>query len=174
MQLINKITTKKYVALLDCIVTTDNPNLFTKDELIKLQECLNLNEDQLQLLIQSLLFIFKQSSKVILKLTDLYKDLVETLKFDADKANEFVLAWSVQTNKHFSDIENRWKLNNVCMELDVELNRNTTVPKVRMQLDVVNSTGNIDNIIMDLNEEEMVNLYSTLENVQTKLDKLQM
>lgn len=147
--------------------------MFTKDELTKLQESLNFNEDQLQLSIQSLLFIFKQSSKVILKLTDLHKDLVEKLHFDSEKADIFVKAWSLETNKHFGESENRWKLNNVRLELDVELNKNVTIPKVRMQLDVADFKGIDDKIILELNEEELVNLYSTLENVQTKLDKIQ-
>lgn len=173
MKLINGLSTKKFSLLLECVSSAEGPRIFTSEELLKLQESLNLDEDQVQLLIQSLVYIFKQASKVILKPTDLQRELIENLGFESSKGEEFLKAWSSETKKHFGDFENRWKLNNIAWELNVELNKSETVPKVRMQLDVSNSEDNQDKILLELNEEELVNLYTTLENVQTKLDKIQ-
>lgn len=173
VQLINGIPTKKFPMLLDCIQRAEGPNLFTPEELTKLQDSLHLTEDKLQLLIQSLVYIFKQSSKIILKPTDFQKHLTDVLGFETEKAEEFVKAWSSETKKHFGDFENRCKLNNISWELNLELNKGKPVPKARLQLDVTNFEGNADNVIFELNEEELVSLYGTLENVQTKLDKLQ-
>lgn len=171
--MINAITQKKFALLLERIPTSEAKLLFTSEELVKLQESLSLNEENIQLLIQSLLYIFKQTSKIILKPNDLHKQLTDVLGFNTDKADEFVKAWTSETKNHFGDFENRCKLNNISWQLNLQLDKPDSLPRIRMQLDVSNFESNKDNIILELNEDELINLYNTIENIQGKLDKIQ-
>ncbi|XP_018580095.1 COMM domain-containing protein 10-like [Anoplophora glabripennis] len=176
--LINSMTTIKFKLLLTHIVNTKNEELFTDEELKKLKDSLKLTEDNLQLLIQSIAYIFKQASKVIIKPTVLQKQLIEDLGLDAEKAEEFVKLWSSETKKDVGDFENSFKLQDVNWELNLEtanqICNKQVIPKARVQFKLAKSADSSkkDTVTVEFDEEELLHLYSTLETIQIKLDNL--
>ncbi|KAJ8952933.1 hypothetical protein NQ318_006550 [Aromia moschata] len=175
--LINSLTTVKFHLLLQHIINSKSEELFTEEEFRKLRDSLKLTEENLQLLVQSINYIYKQANKVVLKPTVLQKQLTETLNFDAEKAEEFVKAWSSEIKKDVGDFEQRMKLENLSWELNLETanqicNKESTL-KARFQLDLANAVDDLkDKVTIELEEEELLHLYSTLEAIQIKLDNM--
>ncbi|KAG5892647.1 hypothetical protein JTB14_025442 [Gonioctena quinquepunctata] len=179
VQLINSLSTTKFQLLLSHIVNSKSEDLFTADELDKLKTSLRLNDDSLQLLIQSILHIFKQSCKVILKPTVLQKQLIEDLNFDTEKAEEFVKLWSKETHEHFGDFENGMKLENMAWELNVQcadqICNREFVPVARVQFNLAKLTDESEkeSVTIELDKSELLQFYNTLESIQVKLDNIQ-
>ncbi|XP_028128840.1 uncharacterized protein LOC114325101 [Diabrotica virgifera virgifera] len=178
VKLINSLSTKKFQLLLGHIVEAEGENPFTDEELKKLKDSLKLTEDALQLLVQSISHIFKQSSKVILKPTVLYKQLCEQLEFEDEKAEEFVKIWCNHTNEDFGDFSSRMKLENVSWELNIQvadqINNKQSVPVGRMQFELAQSVDNSkkERIFMEFTQSELQQLYNNLEKIQMKLDNI--
>ncbi|XP_050302386.1 uncharacterized protein LOC126740416 isoform X2 [Anthonomus grandis grandis] len=133
ISLINNLDTSTYSMLL-------TRETLTEPDLIRLQTDLNLKEDQLQLLLQSIAYIYKQSSRVVLKPATLLSDLVEILGLDAGKAELFVKKWSEKFSEEVGDFEERHKLDGLSWELNVQVGSDMEskkfVPEVRIQLEL--------------------------------------
>ncbi|KAJ8920404.1 hypothetical protein NQ315_005270 [Exocentrus adspersus] len=147
MKLINALTTHKFKLLLThIIVNSESDELFTDEELKRLRDSLKLTAEDLQLLIQSIAYIYKQASKVILKPTVLQKQLVEELELDSEKAEEFVKLWSSETKKDVGEFENSFKLDDINWELNIEtanqIYNKQMVPKARVQFKLAEMTNN--------------------------------
>lgn len=135
---------------------------------------MKLEIPQVQLLVQSISHILKQSLKVIVKPTILQKQLVENLQLTEDKAEKFVKRWTQETKRDF-DVENsknledlKWELNleTACNHLNKEQHINT-----RLQLNLIDiNKQNKENVTLELDENQLTNLYLTLEKIQNKLD----
>ncbi|KAJ8953346.1 hypothetical protein NQ314_007355 [Rhamnusium bicolor] len=142
------------------------------------QDSLKLTDDNLQLLIQSITYVFKQASKVILKPTVLQKQLIEYLNFDLEKAEEFVKLWSSETKRDVGDIENRFKLEDISWELNLQsanqICNKQSVPNARVQFKLAKAVDNSkkEKVTVEMDEEELLQLYSTLETIQIKLDNI--
>ncbi|CAG9861018.1 unnamed protein product [Phyllotreta striolata] len=176
--LINSISTKKFQLLLAHIANSKGGELFTNDEVEKLKVSLKINNESVQLLIQSIHHICKQSNKVILKPTVLFKQLCENLGLDEEKAEEFVKVWCTQTNEDIGDFNNRLKLENLTWELNVQtadqINVKQSLPVARIQLNLAKSTNTDvkENVIMEFDNTELLHLYNNLEKIQIKLDNI--
>lgn len=172
------MTSVKFKLLLSHIINSENEELFTAEELKKLKDSLKLTEDNLQLLIQSIAYIFKRASKVILKPTVLQKHLIENLEFDAEKAEEFVKQWSSETKKDVGDFKNSFKLQDINWELNLETENQICnkqlIPMARVQFKLAKSVDSTKKgiVTVELDEEELLHLYSTLETIQIKLDNI--
>lgn len=166
---------KDYCLIISRIIERKNTKLFAEDELKNMQDASKYDENNLFLAIQSISYIFKQSLKFILKPTVLQKQLIEELKFDTEKAEEFVKQWTTETKLNFENLEDRHKLENVCWELNLQVasscSNKEKIPSARIQLDLEKvKDGTKDDVILELNQDELVQLYTTLENIQLKLD----
>lgn len=152
-------------------------DILTSNDTLKFKESLNLDGDKWNLLIQSLIHVFKLSLKFIFKPTTLQKQLEDELKLDNEKAKEFVKHWSLCTKRDFGDIENRYKLNDVTWQLNIQVassvqNKEAT-PNARLQLNMSKpKTDKRENVTLELNCEELVQLYNALESMQNKLDSV--
>ncbi|KAJ8984639.1 hypothetical protein NQ317_009867 [Molorchus minor] len=171
--LINNLTTIKFQLLLAHIINSK------EDELKKLKDSLKFTEDNVQLLTQSIIYIYRQANKVILKPTVLQKHLIENLKFDSEKAEEFVKQWSNETKKDVGgDFENRMKLENITWELNLEtanqICNKESVPKARLQFNLAKAvvSDQKDKVTVEMDQDELMHLYSTLETIQIKLDNI--
>lgn len=176
VSLINSLNRAKFYFLLKHIIQSETDELFTQTELEKLSQSLKLDDTNIQLLIQSIAYIFKQASKVILKPTTLQDQLVENLKFDAEKAEDFVKLWTEETKKNF-DVENSKNLDHLSWELNVETascfsNKDRFVhSRLQMALASVNGKEK-ENVVLELDEDEIKHLYTTLEKIQSKIDSV--
>ncbi|EEZ99059.1 COMM domain-containing protein 10 [Tribolium castaneum] len=176
VSLINSLNRNKFNLLLKHIVQSETDEIFTQAELAKLSESLKLDDANVQLLIQSIAHIFKQASKVILKPTILQDQLVEKLKFESDKAEDFVKLWTQETKRNF-DVENSKNLDNISWELNVEAASSFTNKErfvhSRLQMALVSVDGEEkENVVLELDEDELKHLYNTLEKIQNKLDSI--
>lgn len=154
-----------------------NSDILASKDISKFKESSNLGETNWNLLIQSLVHIFKLSLKFIFKPTALQKQLEEDLKLDHEKAKEFVKQWSMCTKRDFGDLENRYKMNDVTWQLNVQVASSThskeATHNARLQLNVSKPKSDIkENVTLELNCEELVQLYNSLENMQSKLDSI--
>lgn len=152
-------------------------DILTNPDTLKFKEALELDENSWNLLIQSLVHIFKLSSKYIFKPTALQKQLEEELNFDSEKAKEFVKQWSVCTKRDFGDLENRCKLNDVTWQLNVQVassaQNKEAIPNARLQLNMLKSKSDEKkDVTLELDCEELVQLYNALENMQSRLDSI--
>ncbi|CAH1374554.1 COMM domain-containing protein 10 [Tenebrio molitor] len=174
--LINSLNRNKFNLLLQHIIQSENEEIFTQSELAKLAESLKLDGPNLQLLIQSIAHIFKQSSKVILKPTALQEQLVEELKLNDDKAEDFVKLWTQETKKNF-DVEHSKNLENISWELNVQSSSSICSKEchvnTHLQMALISVDGkDKENVVLELDEQELTNLYNILENIQNKLDSI--
>lgn len=176
--MINQLSAADFENLMSHVAEMkSNADLLADDSLATLKESLGLEESKWNLLIQCLNHIFKHSLKYIFKPTTLEKQLEDDLKFHTEKAKEFVKHWSLCTKKDFGDLDKRYKLEDVTWQLNVEaassVCKKEVIPNARIQLKLSKiKTKKKEDISLQLNSEELVQLYNTLENMQMKLDAL--
>lgn len=178
--LINELSTTHFEALMSHIANSiGTADILTNSDTLKFKELLQLDdENKWNLLIQSLVHIFKLSLKYIFKPTTLQKQLEDELNLDTEKAKEFVKQWSVCTKRDFGDLENRYKLNDVAWQLNVQVASNAqnkeAIPNARLQLNVSkpNKSEEKKDVTLELDCEELVQLYNALENMQSRLDSI--
>ncbi|KAK5650584.1 hypothetical protein RI129_001613 [Pyrocoelia pectoralis] len=177
IDVINSVEVNEFSTLLQQIKRYNSDNTFTQPELETMQESLGLNSTKLELLIQTVFYIFKQSLKVILKPTTLQKQLVETLNFRRDKAEAFVKAWTIQTKIDFENLEDRYKLHQISWELNLQtsspIESREAVPNLRLKLGLTKSDmPQTKNLTLELDKKGLLQIYNTFENIQNKIDFL--
>lgn len=175
IQLIHQITLADFKTILYRVTERNSSELFNPDELKKFEANFELDENNIHLLIHSIAYIFKQSCRFILKPTVLEKQLVEDLKFQQDKVKAFVQLWTSETKKNFGNFEDWCHLEDVSWQLNVQTASSTcnkeSIPNAKIQMNLSKVKDETkDSVALELNEEELVQLYTTLENIQTKLD----
>lgn len=152
-------------------------DLLTNEDTLKLKDSFGFDENSWNLLIQSIIHIFKLSLKLIFKPTTLQSQLENELQLDAEKAKEFVKQWSLCTKRDFGDLENRYKLNDIKWQLNVQVassaHNKEAIPNARLQLNLLKPKSEEEkDVTLELNCEELVQLYNALENMQSKLDSI--
>lgn len=179
VKLINLLSDTQFSLLLKRTNESDGREIVSEDEQKKLGEVLSLNPDNVNLLLQSLVHLWKQSIKIIIKPTDLLRNLVDVLQLSPDKSEEFVKIWTDRTKSDCGDLEKQKKLDSISAEINLEIassyDSKELIPKARLQLnltDFVNDSKG-EHVTLELSEEELVELYNTIEKVQAKLDNIQ-
>lgn len=178
VNLINLLSNTQFSLLLKRINDSDGNDIVSEEEHKKLGDILHLESDSVHLLLQSLIHVWRQSIKVILKPTDLLQNLTEVLGLHTEKSEEFVKVWTERTKSDCGDLEKHKKLDSIAWEINLEsascYNTKQLTPKARLQLNLTDFVSeNSDRITLDLNEEELIELYHTIEKVQSRLDNIQ-
>nr|CAI5854320.1 unnamed protein product [Callosobruchus analis] len=175
VQLLNSLSAKKFQLLLNHIITAEQ---FTDEEMAKLKDSFKLSEEQVELLVQSIVHILKQSNKIVIKPSDLRKQLCDFLEFDEEKAEDFVKVWSKQVNENV-DFVNRKHLEDITWEMNIQgadqIDNRQYQPLARLQLQVSKDEGgerSKEKVTFELNKDELIHLYNTLESIQLKIDNL--
>lgn len=169
IELLNSISTKDFASILIYLKEEKS-----EEELIKIKKSLSLSDTEFDFSLQCLYYICTQSSKVILKPKDFQKQLREDLHLNAEKSEIFVKNWIEETKESFGNFEDRLKLKNINCELNLGigtmLSVKETIPGVRLQFEVEQVNGEKADFMLDLQEEELLNVYENLEVIQKKLD----
>ncbi|GJQ77688.1 hypothetical protein Trydic_g12812 [Trypoxylus dichotomus] len=179
VKLINLLSNTQFSLLLRRTNESDGNDIVSEEEHKKLGEVLHIDLDSVNLLLQSLMHIWKQSLKVILKPTDLLQNLTEVLHFQSEKSEEFVKIWTEKVKLDYGDLEKQKKLDSIAWEINLEAascyEAKELMPKARLQLNITDFVNDSkrEHIILDLSEEQLTELYNTIEKVQTKLDNIQ-
>lgn len=176
VSIMNSLSTKKFQLLLSHLVFSTNGDAFTSEELIKLRDSLKISDENLMLLVNSIKYLIKQYARVILKPTTLKKELKEHLKLDEEKCDVFVKIWCEETNKDMGKIDDVMNLDDLAWEQNIKIadqvSSEQEMPVTRLQLNL-SSTNNIDKnerIVIELDKDELLQLYNALEVIQIKLD----
>lgn len=177
ISIINSLPTKKFQLLLSHIVSSNSGDLFTPEELKKLRDSLRISEEDVMLLLHSINYILKQSTRIILKPTTLEKHFKEHLKLDDEKSTVFTQIWSNETKKEVGNFGELMKLDDLAWEQNIKIAdqicNEQEVSFSRLQLSVSSSCNDKkERINLELDEEELLHLYNTLEAIQMKLDNL--
>lgn len=174
---INSIDPAKFPLLLSRIYNAkDIEQPFSQEEIQKLEKSLNLQNDDLRIMIDTLVTIIKRSHCVLMKPTVLQDELTEKLHFDSNKTETFVKFWTENTKADFDDIQNRKKLQNISWELNLQTasdcDLKETIPTSLIQLEVKNSEDKLENITFEMNEEQLLEMYNQVESIQNYLDSI--
>lgn len=169
----NTLSTKKFQLLLSHLVFSHTEDPFTPEELKKLRDSLKITDEDLLLLVNSIKYIVKQSSRVILKPTTLQNHLKEHLKLDDEKTDVFVKIWCEETNKDLGNLDGIMKLDDVAWEQNItiadQVLSEQEVSGTRLQLKLSSGTQQ-HNIVVELDKDELLQVYNALEVIQIKLD----
>lgn len=120
--------------------------------------------------------MIKRSSCFIIKPTFLQEELTQRLKFENSKADIFVKLWTESTKNDFNDLQQRKQLEKMSWELNLEIASDTNlkkaVPMSLLQFHVKDTEGKMEDITVEMNEEQLLELYNQMENIQLVLDSL--
>lgn len=170
----NALSTKKFQLLLSHLVSSNTEDPFKAEELKKLRDSLKINDEDLLLLVNSIKYIVKQSNRVILKPTTLQKHLKEHLSLDDEKADVFIKIWCEETNKGLGNLDRIMELDDLSWEQNVtiadQVLNEQEVSVARLHLKLSSETDKNENIFVELDKDELLQLYNALEVIQIKLD----
>lgn len=111
-----------------------------------------------------------------MKPTVLQEELTEKLKFSNSKAEAFVKRWTETTKANFDNLQERKNLEKMSWELNLEIASDCSlkkaVPTTVLQLHVKDGEGNPEKVTVEMNEEQLLELYNQMENMQSVLDSL--
>ncbi|KAK9887621.1 hypothetical protein WA026_023580 [Henosepilachna vigintioctopunctata] len=144
-----------------------------QDDYDDLAKQYGLEKNKISSVTETLYYLHKQLSKVILNPSDMKTFLMEYLRIETVLAHLLVDAWTEHLRSNF-DLKNKRKLSNISWELNAQAS-STFIKKESslnssIQLKFVDKSH--EDIIMKLDEEEILHLYNMLENIQTKLDTI--
>lgn len=149
--------------------------IFTEDEIQKLEKIFKVNEDLLQLAVKTVLYLFKRLLKFIFMPADLKVDL-KNIGLNNDKADAFVKVWSSETRITLDEIEKdviddsgdsmhfTWKLN---AELSSDYHKKCKVPKAYLSFSAENN-----DLELELTHPELYSMFLQFESIQNELDAL--
>lgn len=127
-------------------------------------------------MLETLAYIVKCSRMFLMKPTILQEELIEKLKFNPEKAQYFVKYWTENVKKDCPDFENRSKLQNFSWELNLEAatdcNFKTTNLTSLLQFEIKDNKEKTKFITMEMNEEQLIDLYNQIEVMQSTLDNI--
>uniref|UniRef100_A0A1B6EFT5 COMM domain-containing protein n=1 Tax=Clastoptera arizonana TaxID=38151 RepID=A0A1B6EFT5_9HEMI len=185
VDVINKVDTKKLVLVLKRIVQSiqacsDEYKPFNDDEEEKLLCTLNIDQTELSLLLDTSTLILTQAAYCVTKPQVFQEQLLNSLKLEEEKAQAFVHIWSNHAQGVVSNLRQKsihpiqlesvnWKLNITTAD---DVHGQQLEPRAMIGLKLKHDGDKCSTTILDLNEEGLVTLYNTLENIQAELDSL--
>lgn len=131
-----------------------------------------MDKTQLNLVVKTITYIIRRSVNFIMKPETMIQSLIEIVNLNKDKANLFTKFWVGKTKNILEDVNSGRELIDVQWDLKTEL-ASAAEQKSRTAIGVVRlETADKGNLNLELNHNELLELYKTLENVQEELDIL--
>lgn len=131
-----------------------------------------MDKTQLNLVVKTITYIIRRSVNFIMKPETMIQNLIEIVNLNKDKANLFTKFWVGKTKNILEDVNSGRELIDVQWDLKTEL-ASAAEQKSRTAIGVVRlETADKGNLNLELNHNELLELYKTLENVQEELDIL--
>lgn len=176
--IINKLDEARFEQFLRRIVAklkAQVTEIFTEDEIQKLEKIFGVDQESLVLSIKTLQYIFKRMFKYIFMPVDLKSDL-KTIGLNNEKSDSIVKVWSaetrttlnelgsVATEKSSDSLNFSWKLN---AELSSEYRKRCKVPKAYLSLASEKNETEIE-----LTHPELYSIFLQFESIQNELDYL--
>ncbi|CAI6349143.1 unnamed protein product [Macrosiphum euphorbiae] len=187
LKLLNNVDDKKFVRLVDRMIQDFEPNRlssFTELELASMEKSLKLNNNQCQCLLNCLNQLLKEVISDVTKPLILKNVLSTLFSLNGKKVELFCECWSTNAEQVVSRLQQNfthsYRLKDVNWALNISSNVGIELsdpePRCLIELKVEDSQYHnepkIKEVILDLNERELKNLYDTLETIKVKLDSL--
>lgn len=127
-------------------------------------------------MLKTLAYVVKRTMQFIIKPTTLEDDLTNNFKFTAEKSDAIVKIWTEYTKEDIGDLEQRHVLEKFSWELNLELasdsNLKKTTPSSILQFNIKNNDETTENITISMKENQLLELYNQIENMQNVIDSL--
>ena len=182
----NKVDPSKFPLLITRVLqryhVLEYKQIFSVEEIVKLEASLVLKKEELQLLLDGIKFVVDKAAYFVLKPATLSKELMD-IGLEEEKATAFSQGWTnfgkavierLKKKKFFpvqlEDIN--WRLN---LQLGQSFQSRQKIPNAIFQLDLSDEskpTGEKEEVTVEFSREELYSFYEELEKMQEQLDSL--
>lgn len=177
IQIINKLNNETFGTVLEYVHKNMNPTGEEEDQdnaLEELEALVGIPRPEFLLLLKTLSYILKRTSTFLLKPTKLQQELREKLKLENEKIDGIIRLWikntkPILTNLHCGSMEAK-EVTDVAWKLNLQISSNCQ-QKERTALACLQlKTGDGNDIDMEMNHEELLQLFNQIESIQNELD----
>lgn len=179
--IINGIEAKKLERLLQRIIVKlhiPNEKPFGEEEEEKLKEAFELNKEQLDLVIETISFVFETAAYHQMSPKNLDKHLALML-LGKEQATEFCKCWAAKGGDLVAFLRDQAfaprKLSNVNWRLNIQLSQaslaKTRAPNAMFEFTIDSKSGD-ERVKMEFDHAQLFSFYTQLEVIQQQLDQL--
>ena len=181
---INRIPIDKLNVLLSRIINGLNTNkskMFNEAEESQLKSMFSLNDDELNLVIDSLSYIFEQSAYAGIAPEPLYDTLLQA-GFDESHGKIIGRLWAAEASNFITKLKNKTIGHTTLVDTSYHLNLITSDSRLNKQheptaifefaLNQPSSNLDTEKLCVEFNHNELYSFFSQLERMQHQLDNL--
>ena len=186
VSILNKVDPSKFPLLLSRVLqryhAPEHKDVFSKEEMGKLEASLGLEREELQLLLDGIKFVVDKAAYFALKPASLAKELME-IGLEEERASAFSQAWGNLgkavidrlKKKTFFPIqleEINWRLN---LQIGQSFQSRQKIPNAIFQLNLSDEPkpgGGREEVTVEFSRGELYQFYNELEKIQEQLDSL--
>lgn len=182
----NKVDPGKFPLLITRVLqryhVSEYKQIFSVEEMVKLEASFGLKREELQLLLDGVKFVVDKAAYFVLKPASLSKELMD-IGLEEERATAFSQGWTnlgkavierLKKKKFFpvqlEDIN--WRLN---LQLGQSFQSRQKISNAIFQLDLSDEskpTGEKEEVTVEFSREELYSFYEELEKIQGQLDSL--
>ena len=181
--LINDIENDRFLLLIQRIVSklhSSHESSFKQEELEKLEKSLSLSTESIHLVIDILEFVFLQAAYELVKPAFLQASLLN-IKLNEEKSNAIAEVWKeagkdilekIRQHKTISNqrlLTIKWRLN---LNLATDCKTKQKNPTVLFQFNVGNASSSGQSVHVELDKDQLYELFSKIEQIQIQVDAL--
>nr|CAB3232795.1 COMM domain-containing protein 10-like [Phallusia mammillata] len=184
VELINGLNASRFPKLLNRVaqnVHNKDSRAFSSEEEEKLQSALDLTPNNLNLLLETLEFIFQQAAYYAMKPAVLHEHL-QSVNVESDRSEAIVKTWMAHGKSTVEKLKKHsfapQQLDSVAWSFNLQLGQNSksnmkeTNAVFHLNLSNNNTQSEADKIVLQFNHEELLEFYEKLETIQSQLDSL--
>jgi hypothetical protein len=183
VDLLNNIENAKFRLLLQRIlqkIYSKTETYFSHEELDKLEKSFELQSDDLSLIIDTIEFIYLQSAYVLIKPSQLNKNLKE-LKFHDQKSELIASLWLENSKEIIEKLKEtrtiafkslkglKWRLQ---VSMATNLKSKTKLTNALVEFDIQEDNDTNDKFVVEFAKDELYDFYLKLEDIQRQVDNL--
>ena len=182
LKIASQVDNSKFRLLINRICQTlqsnVNTKIFSEEEEEKLLVSLDLSKDDLVLLLDALITMYKQAACNAIKPQSMESTLKDTFKTDDDKVQIFLHAWLTYGKGIIDNFRQQSifpvQVKDIDWSLNVQVASSTIKKNVRpIALLQLNLTGEQrSKLTAEFDKRELTDLYQNLEKIQSQLDAL--
>ena len=182
----NKVEPNKFPLLLSRVLqryhSSDHKQIFNPEEMVKLENSLALEKEELRLLLDGIKFVVDKAAYFALKPATLLNELTE-IGLEEQRASAFSQSWGNLGKSLIERLKKKtffpvqleeidWRLN---LQLAQSFQSRQKVPNAIFQLGLSDETKPAEEkeeVTIEFTREELYQFYSELERIQDQLDSL--
>ncbi|KAI6660890.1 hypothetical protein LOD99_13614 [Oopsacas minuta] len=182
----NKVDPSKFPLLLSRVLqryhVDEYKNIFSTEEMVKLEASLSLEKMELELLLDGIKFVVDKAAYFVLKPASLSKELMD-IGLEEERATAFSQGWGNLGKALIERLKKRaffpiqledinWRLN---LQLGQSFQSRQKIPKAIFQLELSDESKPVEEreqVTVEFSREELYRLYDELEKIQDQLDSL--